>query len=409
MLNTFYNRQSGTSRLLFLSTFVVACIVATLLLCSASVKSSTATAAVPKQFTEVATATIKQHPVQREKAFPGRVSAARQAVVRPQVDGIITQRFFEGGTYIEKGQQLYQIDDTRYQAVLNSRLADLESAEADFLFTSSRVQRYKNLMVTNAVSKEDYEDVKANFARAKAAVSVAQAAVDLAKVDLDYTKVYAPISGYISRSLVTEGTLVSANQVQELSVITQLDPIYVDLQHSGAGLEILALAERIASNSLSVNLQLESQSKRVNYDHAGQLILSEVTVDESTGATALRALVPNPEGVLRPGMFVRAQVQLDSQNALLVPQRAATRTATGELQVWTVDKEHKAQRQTIEVQSAYRDSWIVQAGLSEGQQIIIEGYQKVVAGEQVNTVPASGDMLSKQPGPENQSVAMNQR
>lgn len=335
--------------------------------------------------TKVATLIVNKQLINAQRSFPGRVYPHKQSVVRPQVDGIITQRMFEGGAEIQKGQQLYQIDDARYRAVLKSKLADLESANADLQAAQARVMRYENLVNTQAISQQDYEDVMANFARARAAVAVAQAAVELAQVDLDYTKVYAPISGRISRSLVTEGALVTANQVQELATITQLDPVYVDMQVSGNAVDLAVLNKRVANKlPTPVRLQLDSRTDSELYSHAGELILSEVTVDESTGATALRALLPNPEHELLPGMFVHALVDMGTREAILIPQRASTRMPTGDLKVWIVDAESKAHQREIKVEAAYEDNWIVLDGLVQGDQIIVEGYQKVREGEVVS-------------------------
>ena len=177
----------------------------------------------------VAVYEVKPHIISLKYELPGRITPYRQSQVRPQVDGIIIERLFEEGANVEKGDQLYQIDDKRYAAALNSALADLESAKANVKKVESLASRYKELVKIDAVSQQEYDDAKAEVDQAKAAIAVAEAAVDLAQVNLDYTKVYAPISGRISRSFVTEGTLVTANQEQFLATITQLDPVYVDM------------------------------------------------------------------------------------------------------------------------------------------------------------------------------------
>ncbi len=317
--------------------------------------------------------------------LPGRISPFRQSQVRPQVDGIITERLFEEGADVEKGQQLYQIDDARYEAALNSAKADLKSAKANVKTVEARTKRYEELVKIDAVSKQEYDDAKAQFDQAKAAIAVAQAAVDLAKVNLDYTKVYAPISGRISRSFVTEGTLVTANQSQNLATITQLDPVYIDIQQSGS--EAMSLRSRMmGKDTVSVELVLDEKTGKA-YPHEGTLKFSEVTVDETTGSIALRALMPNPEGILLPGLFVRADLNLGEAEVVLVPQRATTRTPDGNLTVWTVDADNKAQQRSIEVERAYKDNWVVSSGLKAGDSVIVEGYQKVSAGAAVSPTP----------------------
>lgn len=348
-----------------------------------------AAAAKPPQ--EVATLRLEPQSIEITHSLPGRIAAFRQSVVRPQVDGIITKRMFEEGSEVKKGQQLYQIDDTRYKAILNSAIADLHSAQANIKAVKARANRYANLVKVNAISRQDYDDAVAGLDQANASVIVAQAAIDLAKVDLNYTKVYAPISGRISRSIVTEGALVTANQTQELATITQLDPVYVDMQQSGVGQTVMDFAISSAEQPIAVHLELERRTGSVTYEHAGELKFSEVTVDQSTGAITLRAVVPNPDGKLLPGMFVRAKLALGEEEALLVPQRATTRTAQGELKVWVVDSEGNARQRSIQTEAAYQDNWIVSSGLQVGDELIVEGYQKVTDGQAVKTVSWNSD------------------
>ncbi|MBL1146525.1 MAG: efflux RND transporter periplasmic adaptor subunit [Pseudomonadota bacterium] len=317
--------------------------------------------------------------------LPGRISPYRQSQVRPQVDGIITERLFEEGADVAKGQQLYQIDDARYKAALNSAVADLQSAKANVKTIEARTARYKELVKINAVSQQEYDDVKAQLDQANAAIAVAQAAVDVAQVNLDYTKVYAPIAGRISRSFVTEGALVTANQVQNLATITQLDPVYIDMQQSGS--EAIHLRSRMmGKDGIPVTLTLDEATGKT-YPLTGTLKFSEVTVDETTGAIALRAMIPNPDGVLLSGLFVRASLDLGEDDVLLVPQRAATRAPDGSLSVWVIDDNNQAQPRSIKVEQAYRDSWIVTGGLSANEAIVVEGYQKIGPGTVVVPEP----------------------
>lgn len=340
----------------------------------------------PGQMTpEVAVITIGQEEIVQSITLPGRISPFRQSQVRPQVDGIITERLFEEGATVEKGQQLYQIDDARFKAAAGSALADLKSARANVKTVEARAKRYEQLVKINAVSKQEYDDAKAQLDQANASIAVAQAAVDVANVNMGYTKVYAPISGRIGKSFVTEGALVTANQSQSLAIITQLDPVYIDMQQSGD--EAVKLRTQMAGkDSVPVHVQLDEKSDLL-YPHEGTLKFSEVTVDETTGSIALRAIMPNPDGQLLPGLFVRASVDLGSEKGILVPQRATVRTPDGKLMAWTVSADQKAHMAPIDVIRTYKDQWIVQSGLNVGDTVIIEGYQKIGEGAQVKTTP----------------------
>jgi len=324
-------------------------------------------------------------PVENSVTLPGRVSPLRQSQVRPQVEGVITERLFEEGAFVEKGQQLYQIDDSRYAAQLASAKADVKSAEANRKTLEARAERYKGLLDKNAVSQQEYDDAIAQAEQADAQISVAKAAVELAQVDLDFTKVYAPISGQISRSYVTVGALVTSNQTQQLATITQLDPIYVDMQQSGKGVLKLRRAMQ-ESGTLPTTLVLDELTGE-SYEHTGELKFSEVTVDETTGAVALRAVFPNPDSLLMPGMFTKARVSLSNTQELLVPQRAATRQPDTSLSVMVVNAQNKVEARTITISGSYGDQYIVTSGVSAGDKVIVAGYQKVQPGAQVNTKP----------------------
>ncbi|WP_334030469.1 efflux RND transporter periplasmic adaptor subunit [Alteromonas sp. P256] len=330
----------------------------------------------------VSVLTLKRQPVQHEMVLPGRVSPSRQSQVRPQVDGVITDRLFEEGAQVKKGQQLYQIDQARYLAQLNSAKADLKSAQANLKTLEAKARRFDDLVEKNAVSKQEYDDVIAQKEQAEAAISVADAAVDVAKVNMDYTKVYAPISGQISRSFVTEGTLVTTNQAQQLAIITQLDPVFIDMQESGAS--ILTLRQSMRNQgALDVELTVDEVSGE-KYSYTGSVKFSEVTVDESTGSVTLRAEMPNPDSILLPGLFVKGHVITGRENALLVPQRATTRQTDGSLSVYVVNSRGEVEGRTLSVGKIYRDQYVVNDGVSEGEQIIVTGYQKVKPGAKVN-------------------------
>lgn len=335
---------------------------------------------------EVAVLTLTPKIINREQSLPGRIVPVRQSEVRPQVDGIITRRLFTEGAEVKKGQQLYQIDDARYIALFQSAQATLLSAKTDTENIKTRLERFKELLKTNAISQQTYDDLSADFNKAKATVAVAQANVDLARVNLSYTKVYAPITGHVSRSYVSEGGLVAANQSEALAIITQLDPVYVDMQQTGVN-DFGLNAQITQGKTIPIHLLFDRQTGTETYTHEGTLQFSEVTMDESTASTVLRALVPNPEGQLLPGMFVRTLINLGAIETLLVPQRATTRTPTGSLKVWILDADNKAQPREIKVEGAYADNWLLIDGLHKDDKLIVEGYQKIHQGQELKFIP----------------------
>lgn len=364
----------------------------------------------------VKTQTIASETITLYETLPGRTAAHRVAQIRPQVSGIITERKFEEGSLVEEGQQLYQIDPAPYRAAYNRALADLQKARANAKAIEAKAARFEELVKINAVSLQEYDDVKAAQDQAKADIAVANAMVATAKVDLDYTKVYAPISGRIGKSSVTEGALVTAGQSAPLTVITQLDPIYVDMSQSTADLMRLRGANDLTDQS-PVEITLTDSNKL--YDQQGTLQFSDVSVDETTSSVQLRALFPNPEEELLPGLFVRARIHLGTKEAILVPQRATVRNPDGNLIVWTVTADNTAQPRPIEIEREYNDQWIVSAGLQPGDVIIVEGYQKVGPGAPVmpegeqpqglipaapapEEMPDTADMLPEDAPPEDQ-------
>ncbi|GFD93679.1 hemolysin D [Alteromonas sp. KUL156] len=350
--------------------------------CSKEGEKSQAAAQQGMPAPSVSVVTLKKQPVVHEMVLPGRVSPSRQSQVRPQVDGVITDRLFEEGAYVEKGQQLYQIDEARYLAQLNSAKADLKSVEANLKTLEAKARRYDDLVAQNAVSKQEYDDVIAQKDQAQAAISVAEAALAVARVNMGYTKVYAPISGRISRSFVTEGTLVTTNQAQQLATITQLDPVYIDMQESGAS--IITLRQSMhKQGSMDVEVTVDEVTGE-RYNQTGSVKFSEVTVDESTGSVTLRAEMPNPDGVLLPGLFVKGHVITGRENALLVPQRATTRQPDGSLSVYVVNQNNEVEGRTLDIGKIYRDQYVVKSGVSEGEKVIVTGYQKVKPGAKVN-------------------------
>ena len=342
---------------------------------------------------EVSVVTIQPQPVQLFTELPGRTSPFRVAEVRPQVGGLLVKRLFEEGSEVKAGQQLYQIDPATYQAAVQSAEADLAKARATLKTAEAKAARYSDLVQINAVSRQDYDDVVATLEQDKAQIMVAQAEVDTAKINLGYTKVYAPISGRIAKSAVTEGALVTAGQTTALTTITQLDPIYVDLNQSSS--DLLRLRQEFASGKLSqgdagkapVSLTLDGSSHA--YDKPGELKFADVTVDSSTGAVQVRAMFPNPDKLLYPGLFVRARIaEGERAEGILVPQQAIVRNADGSAMVWVVGEGDKAEARPVVTNQAQGDKWLIDSGLKAGERVITEGLQKVRPGAAVKPVPA---------------------
>jgi membrane fusion protein, multidrug efflux system len=325
-----------------------------------------------------------------ESDLPGRTSAYRKAEVRPQVSGIIQKRLFTEGAEVKAGSQLYQIDPATYEAAYSSAQAQLASAEANFSAAKARNARVQNLSSSKVISQQDADDSVAAFAQAQANLEIGKAAVETARINLKYTKVVAPISGVIGKSSVTEGALVSAGQAQVLTTIQQLDPIYVDVSQSAD--ELLKLRRQIMSGKVAapgeakVSLTLNDGSR---YEQEGRLQFAEVGVSESTGTVVLRALFPNPNKLLLPGMFVRTQLQEGVHaNAILVPQQGVTRDRSGGATALVINKESKVEVRSIKTSRAVGDKWLVEEGLVVGEQVIVEGLQKVKPGAVVKAVPA---------------------
>lgn len=339
--------------------------------------------APPPLSVDVLTLTAERIPLR--ETLPARVTARRLAEIRPQVDGIIRERLFEEGSDVEKGQPLYQIDDSQYKAVLAVAEADLNGAIATLKSIEARSGRYEGLVALKAVSKQEYDDVMAHVDQAKAAIAVAQARVDLAQLSVDYTKVYAPISGRIGKSMVTEGSLVSANQSESLAVITQMDPVYVDMRQSGA--KTLLVRSKLAEQTqVPVQVILE-ETAGMPAMYEGVLESSDVTVDETTGSIGMRAVVPNPDRTLLPGMFVHVVLDLGEQDVVLLPQRATIRNADGGLTVWVVGDNHVVHPRTVTVSGAHGDTWIAKEGIKAGETIVMAGYQKIAPGATVIPEP----------------------
>jgi membrane fusion protein, multidrug efflux system len=327
----------------------------------------------PPPPTKVSVVTVRAQQVPITTELPGRVTALRTADVRPQVNGIILKRLFVEGGEVKAGQQLYQIDAAPYRAAYQSAVAGEASSRA-------LAERYKPLAEANAVSKQDYDN-------AAAAQLQAQAAVETARIHLVYTKVLSPITGRIGRSLITEGALVTANQAAELATVQQLDPMYVDVTQPTTTL--LRLKREAAAGQLKQNgagqtqvrLKLEDGS---DYPHTGTLEFSEVTVDLTTGSVTLRALMPNPERLLLPGMFVREQIEEGvRQGAVLAPQQGISHDQKGQPTALVVGPNDVVELRMLQTDRALGDQWLVSSGLSPGDRVIVEGIQFAKPGSKV--------------------------
>ena len=319
-------------------------------------------------------------------ALAGRIASFQVAEVRPQVGGILQQRLFTEGADVKAGQALYQIDPATYEAALDSAQAALMKAEANVTPARLKAERFRELLAIKAVSKQEYDDAQAAFKQAEADVAVNRAAVKTARINLEYTKVRSPISGRIGKSAFTPGALVTANQAQALTSVRQLDPVYVDITQSSQDL-LRLLAQftngelRSAAEEAPVRLKLENGAM---YPHEGRLQFTDVSVDESTGMVSLRALFPNPEHILLPGMYVRAVIAEGvDENALLVPQRALRRDPKGQASVLLVDGGGKVDVRLVDVGRTVGDSWQVLSGLKPGDRVIVEGGQNVRPGMSV--------------------------
>ena len=319
-------------------------------------------------------------------ALAGRIASFQVAEVRPQVGGILQQRLFTEGADVKAGQALYQIDPATYEAALDSAQAALMKAEANVTPARLKAERFRELLAIKAVSKQEYDDAQAAFKQAEADVAVNRAAVKTARINLEYTKVRSPISGRIGKSAFTPGALVTANQAQALTSVRQLDPVYVDITQSSQDLLRLRAQFtngelRSAAEEAPVRLKLENGAM---YPHEGRLQFTDVSVDESTGMVSLRALFPNPEHILLPGMYVRAVIAEGvDENALLVPQRALRRDPKGQASVLLVDGGGKVDVRLVDVGRTVGDSGQVLSGLKPGDRVIVEGGQNVRPGMSV--------------------------
>lgn len=330
-----------------------------------------------------------------------RTFAFESSDVRPQVSGVIRRRFFTEGALVQRGQPLYEIDPRVYSAAVNEAAANVQSARANAEATRIQAERFRPLAEIEAVSKQDYTNALAASRQAQASVAQTQAALQTARVNLQFTTVPAPITGRIGRSLFTVGALVTANQADPLAQIQRLDPMFVDIQQSAA--DLLALRRSLSRDgivpaSAQVHLKLEDGS---DYGPAGTVQFAEYVVDQQTGTVTLRARFPNPQGLLLPGMFVRARfAQAINRRAYLVPQQAVSRDPKGNATVFVVGAGNKVAQKTIQADRTQGDAWVVTGGLDGNERIITQGLNNLRAGQTVKPVAAASPQRVAPPSPE---------
>ena len=349
--------------------------------------SGTAAAAPPAMPpAEVSVLTLKEEPVTLRTELPGRTSAFRVAEVRPQVNGVLQKRLFTEGADVKEGQQLYQIDAAPYQAALDTAQATLAHANAALVNANLTLERDKQLVISHAVSKQDMDTATAVYAEAQADIATANAAIETAKINLNYTKVLSPISGRTGRS-VTEGALVTTNQTNPLVTIQQLNPIYVDVSQSTA--VVLRLEQELAAGRLKSGGSSQAQVKLfledgTSFGQTGQLQFLDANVDQSTGSVILRVVFPNPDDLLLPGMFVRAEVEEGVvDKGILVPQQAITHNLKGDATTLVVTSDNKVELRTLKTVRAIGTDWLVSSGVAAGDRVIMEGIQKAAPGATV--------------------------
>jgi membrane fusion protein (multidrug efflux system) len=359
--------------------------------CSGDDGEHTSATATPSTI-EVGVVTIRPQPLLLTTELPGRTSAYRIAEVRARVDGIVLRRLFTEGSDVKAGQPLFKIDPAPYEAALQSAQAQVARAVATAASAEALAERFAKLIETNAISRQEYDDAVARHKSAVADVAAARAAVKSAQINLDYTTVKSPITGRIGRSAVTEGAYVQQASATLLATVQQLDPLYVDSTWSTT--ELMRLRRAVEAGKLKT---VEGKPKVIlvledgrEYERPGALQFADVSVDPTTGSVALRALVPNPKVELLPGMFVRTRIDEGTKpDALLVPQRAVTRDQNGRPIALVVDKAGKVERRQLVTDRAVGSAWLVTQGIAPGEQVIVEGLQKVKPGTTVKPVPAT--------------------
>ena len=383
--------MSASRPTLFALLPTIAAIATLLAACGAKDAAPAAGAASGPPPATVGVVTVANEAVALQTELPGRVSAVRVAQVRARVNGVVLKRLFREGSEVRAGQQLYQIDSAVYRAALDSAQASIAKSQANLAQATAQVERYKPLVEANAVSKQEYTTLVTAQKQAEADLATAKAAAQTAQINLDYAAVYAPISGRIGQALVTEGALVSATEATQLAVIQQTNSMYVNFTQSSS--DVLRLRKAIAAKqlhasadgSVPVRVVLEDGSE---LPKPGKLLFTDLTVDATSGQITLRAEVPNPDGLLLPGQYVRVRLsQAELPSGMLLPQQAVTRTNQGDT-VLVVGADGKPGPRPVKVGSAQGNQWVVMDGLKPGEQVIVDGFQKMmVPGAPVKTVP----------------------
>jgi len=343
----------------------------------------------PRPTPQVGVVTVQMQPVTLTTELPGRTSPFESSEVRPQVDGIITKRLFQEGETVHAGQVLYQIDPAPYAAAAANARAALTRAQANIASTSALAQRYADLVKINAIARQDYENAVAAANQAKADVAAQKAALQSAEISLRRTAIKAPISGRIGASTFTVGALVTAAQAQPLTTIQRLDPIYVDINQSSV--DVLKLRKQLLAGQVSrngeaarVGLTLEDGS---DYGREGKFQFSDVTVAQDTGTVTLRAIFPNPQGLLLPGMYVRAHLIEGTQaQGILAPQQAVSRDEKGNPQAYVVGADGKLEVRPLTTSRAIGDKWLVTSGLKPGDKLVMDGTMMLQPGMPVQPV-----------------------
>lgn len=358
---------------------------------------------------EVATVTVAPRQVELTTELPGRTSAYLVSEVRPQVNGIIQKRLFKEGSDVKANELLYQIDPAPFKVAYDNAKASLGKAEANLPAIRSKAERYKELLVDKAVSRQDYDDATAAVGQALAEIEFWKTSVEAARINLGYTRVTAPISGRIGKSSVTDGALVTAYQPTPLSTIQQMDPIYVDVTQSSA--DLLRLKRNLDAGRLTADSEGARKVRIIledgtPYPTEGTLQFRDVTVDQATGSFTLRIVVPNPQHVLLPGMFVKAVVQEGiAEQAILVPQQGVNRNPKGEPFALIVDDTGTVRQRMLQLNRAIGDQWLVSSGINAGDRVIVEGMLNVRPGTAVKAVSLDNSRMGEQSGTQKRVVA----
>jgi membrane fusion protein (multidrug efflux system) len=325
--------------------------------------------------------TLQKKPIEIQRTLPGRIVPHEVAELRPQITGIISQRYFTEGSFVKEGQQLYQIDPAPYEATYQSAVANLNKANANLHLANLNGTRATQLVKEKAISIQDYDNAMAQLEQNKADLGVAKAAVETAKINLNFTKMYAPLSGHIGKSDLTKGALVTANQAAALATITQMDPIFVDLTlpiHDFTKIYPFL----IHPNHPKLLLFIENKPKA--YPHEGKIQFTDITVSETTNSVLLRTLFPNPNSILLPGLFVNVDIKFATVESILIPTNAVIHNPDGSASVWLIDNKNKVHPKTIQVGQIVDHQWVVNSGVNVGDKIVLSGIQHLKPGVLVN-------------------------